>query len=96
VEAIFIPVCGPSSPTDPACPPEALSGLTITVRSPNGGSVATMPTSDDGTAIFEVAPGDYVIDGSEEARAITPSPEEITVGAGDHLTVRLTYASALQ
>lgn len=96
VEAILIPVCGPSSPTDPACPPEVMAGVTITLSTPAGETVAIALADAHGYARFVVSPGDYVIEGSDDARGITPEAQRVTVGAGDHGSIRLTYASALQ
>ncbi len=96
VEAVHQPVCGPYRPDDPACGPVALDGIAVTVRTPDGGTVASGQTDATGIVRFDVSPGVYEVEGGGDARGgITPERQKVTLTTAA-VIVRLVYASTFQ
>ncbi len=91
------PVCpGPARPNDPACADRPVAGATVHVLDATGLEVATLETDAAGSFVVSLPPGRYRVQADAvEGVMGTPSPVDITVGAGQ-APVELAYDTGIR
>lgn len=100
VEVVAGPVCPVErDPPDPDCAPRPVGGARIFVQPADGRDiiVGEATTDEAGRAMIELAPGDYLVLGSEvEGLMGRPDPTAVTVVAGQTVTITLAYDTGIR
>lgn len=93
-------LAGPTCPVETAgqpCPDRPVAGATIRVENLGGDEVTVTMTDSDGRYSFSLPPGSYrVVAQPHEGLMGAPEPVEITLGAGQSLTVDLSYDTGIR
>jgi hypothetical protein len=100
VVAVAGPVCPvETDPPDPDCAPRPVSGARILVSPGDGRDivVAQGVTDDEGRAVFELPPGDYLVSGAEVAGLMgVPELAAATVSADATTSLTLAYDTGIR
>lgn len=94
LSAIIGPTCPGPERSDQVCE-QPYSG-TFSIQNERGEEVARVVTGDDGQAVIAVPPGKYIITPKIEGRFPHGAPVEVTIGAGESVTVQIALDSGMR
>jgi len=92
------PVCPvEKNPPDPSCAPRPVAGAHVVAIDASGSQVSETMTDETGAFGFDLAPGDYTIQGDAAPGLMGgPGQVQVTVVAGTRSTVDLAYDTGIR